>query len=219
MLSSLHHSFCRGSTQRKLRRGSRHQQNDHWQVRRQSDETLRPRKRRKIISKKPKTARVHAPGSQDSLPSPSALQADVLEKNFLRENPKALPRSVLNFYLKLLEKKTSEEPSSFSSSGSDEPILDCSYGPHQDVDDRNTLESQKKHQTKMTNFVDVIFPKPVFSCLSSSYSYNVSIRSYCRLLRLLPPSKWNQDRHSISYRSPFLERLHVLAGNHSHLYL
>lgn len=64
----------------------------------QSEETLRPRKRKKITCREPGKARAEAPALQKLLLSYSVLPAEVFENHRLREKLGAVHRSALKFF-------------------------------------------------------------------------------------------------------------------------
>lgn len=85
----------------------------------ESDETLRPIRKKKLTRTEHSTTRTQAAASQDSFLLPSALRADVSEKHCFRQKLKAVRRSVLNSYLWPLKMDMGgAKPSSSTDSGS-----------------------------------------------------------------------------------------------------
>lgn len=104
-----------------------------------SDESLRPRKKKKATRRDLSKACTQAPGSGESLLSPSASQAEVFENYRLREKLKAVPRSFLKSYFWWLKFDLSDKgPRVTSGSGGGKPSLDRSSGCRKDVEHRNT---------------------------------------------------------------------------------
>lgn len=95
----------------------------------ESDRTPRPKKMMKVACKILSMTGTQALARQESLPSPSASQADLLKKYLLPGNLKAVSRLVLKFYSRSLKMYTSgERPSNSSSAGSEESSRNHSSG-------------------------------------------------------------------------------------------
>lgn len=130
-----------------------------------------PKTKTEVARKELSKARAQAPATLKSLQSPSALPADLFEKPHLRTELKAVSLSVLKCHIRSLKTDTSDNgPSSFSSSGNDEPHLSPSFDCHHDKDLGNTQAVQEENQSELKNFDDTVPSKPPPRCLNTSFS-------------------------------------------------
>lgn len=126
------------------------------------DETPQPMKKRKVACKEHRKTRGHPPAPQESLPSLSAFEADVLDTYCLPEKLKAVSRSILRFYFRSLKLDTSNDGQSIcSGSGSSEPSLSLSSGHQQDAASKKIKRARRRtrpnlHTLTMSSFQSLL---------------------------------------------------------------